>query len=61
MPILALIFSLLAQVVLPVVLQIFLTSLGVYYGMKRFKRWEEKEAAKTYEALISKAKDRKKR
>jgi len=60
MQILALLFSLFMTFILPMALQILVVSLGVHFGIKRFKRWEEKQARKEYEKIMDKSRGRRK-
>jgi hypothetical protein len=46
-----------AMMLVPVVLQVFIIHLGVYYGMRRFTRWGERRDQKTYNKIVS-AKDK---
>lgn len=46
------------MMLIPIALQVFILHLGVYYGMRRFNRWEERQNQAKYSGLINGAKPR---
>lgn len=41
---------------LPIAAQVFILHLGVYYGLRRFNKWEAKQQQKLYNKVLSNAK-----